>query len=69
MNENFCNLIKISRKFFPAGPIGNKSALVEIMTLCQTSDKPLPEAILINILYDITSSQCVNCPAFFPNDP
>ena len=28
VNEKFCTLIKISLKFVPKGPIGNKAALV-----------------------------------------
>ena len=28
MNEKFCNLIKISLKFVPKGPINNNQALV-----------------------------------------
>ena len=45
MNE-FCILIKISLKFVLNGPIGNNPALVQIMTWCQTGDKPLSESML-----------------------
>ena len=38
--------IKISMKFVPIGPIGNKSTLVQVMAWRPTSDKPLPEPVL-----------------------
>ena len=47
MNEKFCILIQISLKFVPKGLIDNKTALVQVMAWCQTGDKPLPEAMLI----------------------
>ena len=36
MNETFCVLIKFHRIVIPAGPIDNKSALVQVMALRQT---------------------------------
>ena len=36
MNEMFCIPIRISLKFVPGGPIGNKSALVQVMAWHQT---------------------------------
>ena len=49
MNEKFCILIQISLKFFPNGPINNKSALVQVMACRQTGDKPLPEQMLTQL--------------------
>ena len=46
LNEKFCISISISLKFVPKGPINNKSALVQVMALCRTGDKPLPEPML-----------------------
>ena len=46
MNEKFCILIGISLKFVPKGPIGNKSALVQVRAWHRTGDKPLPEPML-----------------------
>ena len=39
--------IQIPVKFVPRGPIDNKPALVQVMTLNRTGDKPLPERMLI----------------------
>ena len=46
LNENVRILIHISLKFVPRGSNDNKSALVQVMAWCQTSDKPLPEQML-----------------------
>ena len=46
LNETFCNLIKISLKFVPRGPIDNNPALVQIMAWRRTGDKPLSEPML-----------------------
>ena len=46
VNEKFCISIQISLKFVPLCPIGNKAALVHVMALHQTGDKPLPEVML-----------------------
>ena len=46
LNENFRILIRISLKFVPRSPINNTPALVLVMALCQTGDKPLPEPML-----------------------
>ena len=48
MNEKYFNLIRISPNFVPKDPIDNKSALVQVITLRRTGDKPLPEPILHN---------------------
>ena len=45
-NEKCCILIRISWKFVPKGLIDNKSALVQVMAWCQTSDRPLSEPML-----------------------
>ena len=42
----FCIMIKISLKFVPKDPIGNKLALVQVMAWRRTGDKPLPELML-----------------------
>ena len=46
MNEKFCILIRISLKFVYKGPIDNDSALVQVIALWRTGDKPLPESML-----------------------
>ena len=46
LNEKFCILTQITPKFVPMGPIENRPALVQVMALCQTGDKPLPELML-----------------------
>ena len=43
LNENIFTSIQISLKFVPNGPIGNKSALVQVMAWHRADDKPLPE--------------------------
>ena len=45
-NEDISILIKISMKFVPRGPVDNKSALVQVMALRWTGDKPIPEPML-----------------------
>ena len=45
-NESVCISITISLKFVPKGPIDYKSALVQVMALHRTGDKPLPEPML-----------------------
>ena len=42
--------IKISLKFAPRGPIDNKSSLVQVMALCQTDNKPLPEPMMTQFI-------------------
>ena len=39
----FCILIRISVKLVPNGPIGNKSALLQLMVSRLIGDGPLPE--------------------------
>ena len=46
VNENFCNLIKISQNFIPKGPIDNNLALVQIMAWRRIGDKPIFEPLL-----------------------
>ena len=46
MKDNFFISIPISLKFVPKGPVGNKSALAQVMAWRQTGDKPLPEPML-----------------------
>ena len=46
LNENIRLSIRISLKFVTRGSNYNKSALIEVMALHQTSDKPLPELML-----------------------
>ena len=50
MNEKFCFFIRFPLKFAPKGPIDNKSALVQVMTWCQTGIKPLPEPIMTQFI-------------------
>ena len=46
MNEKFCIMIWVSRKFVPKCTIVRKSALVQVMAWRQTGNKPLPEPTL-----------------------
>ena len=57
LNENAWIAIKIRLKFISKGPINNMSALVQIMTWCCASDKPLPEAMMISLLMHICITQ------------
>ena len=47
MNRDFCISILISLKFVPKGVIDNMSALFQVMSWCQTGDKPLPKPMLM----------------------
>ena len=58
VNENLWIPIKISLKFVPKGPIDNIPALVQIMAWCRPGDKPLSEAMMVNLLTNI----CVTRP-------
>ena len=46
LNKKFCILIQISVKFIARGPIGSKSALVQVMAWRRTGYKPLSEPIM-----------------------
>ena len=58
LNENVWISIKISLKFVPKGLINNIPALVQIMAWRRPGDKPLSEAMMINLPTDI----CVSRP-------
>ena len=46
-NENNWNTIKLSLKFIPKSPIGNMSALVQVMAWHRTGDdKPISEPMM-----------------------
>ena len=47
LNENVRILINISLQFVPTGQINNIPALVQIMTLSRSGDKPLSEPIVL----------------------
>ena len=49
LNENVWISIKISLKFIPKGPINNIPALVKIMAWRRPGDKPLSEAMIVNL--------------------
>ena len=49
LNENIRISIKISLKFVPRGSNDNKSALVQVMAWCHTSDNPLPKEMLTQL--------------------
>ena len=51
MNEKYFNLIRISPNFVPKDPIDNKSALVQVITLRRTGDKPLPEPFVCTTMH------------------
>ena len=57
LNENALNLIKISLKFIPKGPINNTSALVQIMAWRRPCNKPLSEPVMIISLVHICGSR------------
>ena len=63
LKENVRISIKISLKFVPKGPIDNIPALFQIMAWCQPGDKPLSEAVMVNLLTHICVArpQWVNC--------
>ena len=48
LNEDSRILIEISLKFVPTSPIDNKPALVQVMALRRTGDKPVPESIMVH---------------------
>ena len=50
LNENVRISIKISLKFVPKGPIGNKSALVQVMAWRWTGNKSLPAPMLTQFI-------------------
>ena len=37
---------EFQRNLFPGAPVDNEQALVQVMALCRTGDKPLPEVML-----------------------
>ena len=49
LNENVWISIKMSLKFVPTGPINNIPALVQIMAWRRPGDKPLSEALMVNL--------------------
>ena len=52
LNEKFFVWIHISLGFVPEGPINNYSALIQVMALCQTVNKPLPALLFyLDILH------------------
>ena len=49
LTERSSNFIKLSQKLAPGGLIDNMIVLVQVMAWCQTTDKPLPEAVMTEI--------------------
>ena len=49
LNENVWISIKISLKFVPNDPINNIPSFVQIMALRRPGDKPLSEAMMVNL--------------------
>ena len=64
LNENVRISIKISPKFVPKGPINNNSALVHILALRRSGDKPLSEPMMVSLMTHI----CVTRPQWVKND-
>ena len=64
-NENMKLSIKISLKFVPKGPISNIPALVKIMALRRSGDKPLLELMMVILLAHI----CVTRPQWIKKSP
>ena len=50
LNENSRIPIQISLKYVPRSPIGNKSALIQVMAGRRTGDKPLPEPMVAQFI-------------------
>ena len=50
LNESVWISLTISLKFVPKVPFNNIPALVQIMTWCRPSDKPLFETMMVNLL-------------------
>ena len=50
LNEDHKIPIQISLKLVPRSPNDNKPALVQVMALCWTGDKPLPEPMLTQFI-------------------
>ena len=46
LNDDHKIPIQISLKLVPRSPNDNKPALVQVMALCWTGDKPLPDPML-----------------------
>ena len=65
LNENIWISIKISLKFVPKGPINNIRALVQIMAWRRPGDKPLFEAMMVNLPTHI----CVSRPQWVNSTP
>ena len=57
LNENVWISIKISLKFVPKGLINNVPALVQIMAWRRPGDKPLSEAMMVNLPTHICDSR------------
>ena len=64
-NENCCIFIKFSLKYVCKGPIDNKSALVQIMALRWSGDKPLSEPMMISLPTHI----CITRPQWVKGFP
>ena len=63
LNGNVWISIKISLKFVPKGPINNIPSLVQIMAWRRPGDKPLSEAMMVNLPTHI----CVTRPQWVKN--
>ena len=50
LNESDRIPIRISLKYVPRSPIDNKAALVQVMALRRTGDKPLPEPMMTQFI-------------------
>ena len=50
VDEKFCILIKNSLKFVSTGPVDKTTASVRVIVWRRTSDKPLSEAILTQLI-------------------
>ena len=54
--ENVWNLIKVSLRFVPKGPINNSPALIQVMAWRRSGDKPLSEPMMVSLLTQICHS-------------
>ena len=65
LNENVGMSVKISLNFVPKGPINNIPVLVQIMAWRRPGDKPLSEAMMVNLPMHI----CITQPQWVKTRP
>ena len=56
LTENLCILFQISLKFFSKSPVNIKVVSIQVMALCQTGGKPLPEPMMTEALIPLITN-------------